>query len=388
MSTVKVILKKDKLKDGTYPIVIRVNQKGKNARYIKLDGFTCNPNQWSIDLSRFKRNKLDYKFLNKELDSIEERIEIIHNRLRSSNQFTFQKFKDLYFKGDRDNNLYDLFTARVTELENLNRIGSSLHYKSCQRALYDFTGSKDMTVEMVDNSFIRAFKNHQLKKGNTINTTAVYLRGIRAIVRGYYTEHNLNIPTINFDIKTEDTKHRAITKDQLKNLVEYEPKSYNESRSKDLFLLSFYLRGINLMDLAKLTKDNIVNDRIEYRRSKTATLFSLPINKEVENILSRYSSNGKYLLPILKRSNNIESDVNTFGGNLNRTLKRIAQSIGIKHLTFYYARYTYASLLKDNGTPISIISELLGHSSVAITKTYLSKYSNSVLDSYDSFSFI
>lgn len=379
MSKSNIVLRKKILSNGEYPIVIRLTKPKLSATYIRIDGLSCLEIEWSKGAARFNKNKQDYKTLNISLNDIEDKIDSITTKLLASNKFTYKRFKDLYSASDKiDDNVVNVFNSRIAELKQLNKMGTAKMYSDGLTAFKEYA-SVNTTFDDIDNKFISGFKKHRLNKGNCFNTLATYLRALRAIVYSYYRENSLTRPQIEFNIKTEPTRHRALTKEQLKKLMDYTPLSKYEKRTIDIFMFSFYCRGANLMDIAQLKTSNIINNRVEYKRSKTGGLFSIPITPQVQIILDYYQG-GNYLLPVLKNGKNIKQDVVNFNRSFNKTIARISKNLELPPVTFYYARYTFASILKDSNVGIDIISKLLGHSNPEITKTYLASFCNSELD--------
>lgn len=160
----------------------------------------------------------------------------------------------------------------------------------------------------------------------------------------------------------------------------------------DLFLLSFYLRGANIADLARLTAKNIIAGRVDFVRWKTRNTkprrYSMPLLPEVAEILARYERHGaKFLLPILDGVN--ESDglavryrINQATKWANVTIKQIAARVGVdvSNLTFYSARHTGATALGMAGVNPRIIQEYLGHEDFKTTQMYLKKHSPAEVD--------
>lgn len=384
MATVNLILRKRKLANNEYPIVIRLSKKGCTTIYLRIDGLSCNESEWNKELSRFKRNKQDYKELNKTLLDIENKIDSITSKLLSQDKFTFNRFKDLYYDKQIDNSVFNAFDLRINELTQLNKIGTANFYSSCKVALEDYCKNKHLTFDDIDYKFLLGYKNKRLLEGNCLNSIAVYFRGLRAMHYGYCKQNQLMRPTayIEIGIKTETTKKKALTKDQLQKLINYKCLTDVQQRSVDIFMFSFYCRGINVTDIAQLTKGSIINGRVEYQRSKTNGRFSILITSEMQTILDRYTNEtGNYLFPILSNdTNDVKKTIKTFNGNLNRSLRKIANSIKIPEFSFYAARHSYASILRVNNVNIDLISQSLGHSNTKITEVYLNSFPDSKLD--------
>jgi len=383
MATVKLVIRKKKLTNNQYPIVIRLSNKGATTTYLRIDGLSCYESEWNTELARFKRNKPDYKELNKTLLEIETKIDSISSKLLAKNKFSVNRFKDLYLDKKDSDNVVSNYLIKIKQLKQINKIGTANFYNDSMVAFIEYSNSKDVTFDDITSRWLDGFKSKQLAKGNKINTVAVYLRGLRAIHYDYCKRNNINRPSayLQTGIATEPTRHRALSKEQLQKLLGYKCKTPFEQRTINIFFASFYLRGINLMDIAQLTNQSVVNNRLEYKRSKTGSLFSVPIIKEVQKILDYFNDDtSKYLFPIVKNEATVKDDVRMFNRVFNRILKRISESLNLPTVTFYYARHSYASILRTNGVGIDLISASLGHSSTKITEIYLSSFPDSKID--------
>ena len=153
--------------------------------------------------------------------------------------------------------------------------------------------------------------------------------------------------------------------------------------ARDMFLMSFYLRGMSFIDMAYLKKSDLQNGRVTYRRRKTGQQLIIGWEPEMQKILDKYPENKTdYLLPII--TNPMTNERKTYRNkcyNINRNLKKIATMIGVSiPLTLYVARHSWASAAKSKGIPISVISEGMGHNSEVTTQIYLSSLDSSVID--------
>lgn len=154
----------------------------------------------------------------------------------------------------------------------------------------------------------------------------------------------------------------------------------------ELFTFSYLMAGINFVDMAYLTRDNIIEDRLIYFRRKTNKLIKTPLQDKVMEIINKYSnSENPYLFPILSSFHKTEQQkanrVHKVIGKVNKRLKDIGKELNIPiDLTTYVARHSFATVLKRSGVNISIISESLGHSSEKVTQVYLDSFENSQID--------
>ena len=157
--------------------------------------------------------------------------------------------------------------------------------------------------------------------------------------------------------------------------------------ARDMFLLSFFLRGMSFIDMAFLRKSDLKYGYVTYRRRKTGQTLRIAWTKDMQTILDKYPENPTQdLLPILtKNSINERHAYRNTGYNINRQLKKIAAEAGVNiPLSLYCARHSWASAAKAKGIPISVISEGMGHDSETTTQIYLASLETSVIDKANS----
>lgn len=154
----------------------------------------------------------------------------------------------------------------------------------------------------------------------------------------------------------------------------------------DLFSFSYFSAGINFIDMAYLTRDNIKEDKLEYSRAKTKKKIIIPLQKEAVEIITKYGDTSPvYIFPIftsfhktdVQKANRLHKVL----AKVNTALKRIGEELCLpQKLTTYVARHSFATVLKRAGVSTSIISESLGHSSEKITQIYLDSFENSQIE--------
>lgn len=382
MATAKIVLRK-KLNNGEYRIAIRLAHLKEPSQYINLP-FRCYPEQWLKGEQRIKKNKVGFNGLNTTLIEIEENIEIILIDLLRTNSYSFEAFKSAYYNESDNRTVKQVFNDKLVELNNVNRIGSYVTYKACLTSLEKYK-SLDIDFSTIDYKFLKGFEQYHLKLGNKLNTIGNYLRSLRALHYEFCKINNLQEPGIykRFNIarfKNETTK-RSLSKKQLRDLIEYVPQTNPQIKAKYVFLFSFYCRGINLMDMLQLTDENISNNIITYTRSKTRKQIRIRMTPEAIAILKFFKNDTKYLFPYLRPNDITKYRVMNVNRYVNEQLELIGKSIKLKtHITFYSARHTFAELHYKAGIRIEIISQMLGHSDLKTTQTYLRSFSDDEVD--------
>ena len=140
------------------------------------------------------------------------------------------------------------------------------------------------------------------------------------------------------------------------------------------------------MDMAYLTKKNIIDNRLVYSRRKTNKLIKLPLQPRAIGLINKYSSPGNpYLFPILSTFHKTEQQqrnrIHKVISKVNLRLKAIGKELGLPiDLTTYVARHSFATVLKRSGVNTSLICEALGHSSERVTQIYLDSFGNDQMD--------
>lgn len=199
----------------------------------------------------------------------------------------------------------------------------------------------------INHQWLDGFYKHERKRGRMVNGIAIDLRNMRAAMN-WAIDNGItdNYPFRRYYVKTEETRKRDMSDEQLAAL-----KAHQGSVYVDVLLLLIYLRGINISDLLMAEPSQIRCGRLEYRRNKTGQLFSVKIEPEAQTIIDKYKGN-EHLLYILDSS----KDYHTFLRNMNRRVKKYVPGI-----SSYWSRHTVASIASRLDIPTDVIGRLLGH---------------------------
>lgn len=394
MATAKIVLfKGKKLADGKHPVMIRLSEYSKKA-FIRIGNYSATPEEWNAGLSRFNENVKGFKNKNDKLHKIEKNVDDILNDLTAMQIFSFETFKQHYFKSDKKLSVGEAYNKKIDELDASNKIGTSLQYAySLKVIIHEFNKGIDLPFSAITTEFLKKFELSRKKKGNSGNTISNILRPLRALYNVYLRQNHLP-PSISpfqgegsFGIKEleEEPRKKALTFDQMHQLINIEtiPGTYLHF-SKTMFLFSFYTRGMNLMDIAHLRKTDIFNGKIQYKRAKTNNRFIIGLIPQVKTILSEFNE-PKYLFPILEQKKKmtaleVKKRVKGTNRNINRKLEELGKKIGVEGLSFNWARHTWATLAKRKGYSIEKISEGLGHSDIKTTNIYLDSFGSDEID--------
>lgn len=173
------------------------------------------------------------------------------------------------------------------------------------------------------------------------------------------------------------TAKRAITVKEIRKIEKLDlPRGFSLDKARDLFLISFYLRGMAFVDMAFLKKTDLKCSMVNYNRRKTHQNLNIEWMKPMQTIIDKYAEQTKdspYLLPILTgKESSPYTAYRKVEHNTNYNLKKIGEMVGLKiPLTTYVARHTWASIALHMNIPIATISEGMGHNSFKTTQIYL-----------------
>ena len=200
-------------------------------------------------------------------------------------------------------------------------------------------------------------------------------------------------PFIEYKLSHFNTKtiKRALSKNDILKIINADCNGQSKLRqlTHDLFSFSYLCGGISFVDIANLTHQNIVEDRLIYQRQKTHGNINLLLSKEASTIIKKYSTyqqEAEYLFPILHCKRHItpmqkSNRVHKICHQVNAELRIFAKELGISaEVTTYVARHSFATILKKSGVNIGIISQALGHQDIKTTQIYLSKFDNEQVD--------
>lgn len=218
----------------------------------------------------------------------------------------------------------------------------------------------------------------------SVNTRGIHLRNIRAVMNAAIDEGVVPAdlyPFRRFKIKKEETMKRSLSVGDLRRLRDYPCEGW-QRKYVDVFMLSFYLAGINLVDLIGLPPLG-ADGVIRYRRSKTGVLCQLSVPPEARAIIERYRGErhllwfGERLKPgaegwhdWLHRFNEGLQKVGPSGYMYVRRKGQCGGKQRVKvynalfpELTSYWARHTWATLAAEIDVPDAVIDAALGHRS-------------------------
>lgn len=394
MTTVEVVCYKYKpLRNGELPIKIRVT-KDRKVRYVSL-GVSTKPEHWDFKKNQPKADCPNREHIEKLIANriSEIKAEIVELKAEDK-EFTATTLVQSISKGSRTSTVADIFLEHIEFLKEMKRTGYLLSIRQTYNSMLKFCSSLDIPFSEIECGWLKRYEIWLRKQGMSENTIGIRFRNLRmiynlAIENGVVKKELYPFDSYKVSKLHEETAKRAITKEDILAVLNYplDKADFYAQLAIHLFSFSYFMGGINFVDMAMLTSKNIVNNRLIYNRKKTGKLINLPLIDEARAIIEIYDNNSSnsYLFPILSALHKTEqmklNRLHKVITKVNKALKQIGEELDLPiKLTTYVARHSFATVLKRAGVSTSIICESLGHSSEKITKIYLDSFENSQID--------
>lgn len=359
---------------GLYPIQFLLSSKGKVTTI--GTGVNIRPEHWNGEVNKAVLPKCpNARAINESIESLFFKYTNTLRNLENDRKLvgkSVTEIKKLLVEvrsGSSKESLTDYFSQYA---ESRRTEKSREVYRYTLKTIRAFD-NEEVPFEKVNVIWLKAFDAHLEKQGVGINTRAIHFRNLRAIFNSAINEDLIGLeyyPFRKFKIASSRKDKEALTEEQLQRLIAYDTPYPFRRTARDLFLLSFYMCGMNLVDLYHL--DRLRDGRAHFVRTKTSgkniNPVSILVQPEAAEIIARYAGAEHVLRFIEERAT-----YDTFIHQVQRALRHIAKELGIEGLTFYWARYTWATLADKLGISEKEISKGLGHVDTSIAgKFYIS----------------
>ena len=361
-------------------------------------GYKLYPSEWDTDRSKvivpagIEEVRRNYLLSMKAAlaDDLSRFGEIIVRLEHAGTPYTADKVVELYTSPADCGGFIAFARQLIGELKQIGKRRTAETYTTALNSFIRFHGEHDLLFGEVDSNLMVEYETWLKEHGVCPNSSSFYMRNLRAIYNRA-VEKELTVqrnPFRHVYTGVDKTVKRAVPlkvirriRDMdltLKPVMDY---------ARDLFMFSFYTRGMSFVDMAYLKKRDLQNGVLSYRRQKTGQQLFIKWEKPMQDIVGKYDTGDTpYLLPVIR---DMETDARRQYKNaahlVNDKLKRLGEQLGLGiPLTTYVARHAWASIAKSKNIPLSTISEAMGHDSENTTRIYLASLDTSVVDKANS----
>lgn len=393
MATVKAVLNKDREKKcGGYSLVIQVIHK--RVKRVVYTPYVLHEDEFDVHRQRAVRipgSSLSYKlikdintFIVRRKQEIEDVIETVS--LQNKN-FVVQDVLGNYRQNQKHKYLIVYIEYLIEQKERMGKMGTARAFRSTLRSLQKFIANRELRFSDIDHRFIMEYETFLEMGGAKQNTVCFYLRNLRTI---YNLAYNNGIEGEGYNafqrirIAQCKTSKRALGRDVINKIATVDlSHDLTLDRARDLFLFSFYARGMPFVDIIYLQKSDIENNTIRYKRQKTKQHMTVAITTPLRHIIEKYHDSQEFVLPFINDSDHktLYEKYQAAYTKYHRYLKRLQKYLDVPTpLTMHVARHSWATIAKEQGASVTQISEGLGHTSEKTTAIYLKEFDNSVIN--------
>lgn len=323
------------------------------------------------------KERLDWDIV--RLNRVVMTLENEHHRYSADDVIT------AFLKLTKEVSLCSFMHKVIAQLKQLGKERTSETYTAALKSFMRFRNEQDIPLDGISSDLIQMYEAWLRAREVRMNTISFYMRILRAVYnraveKGLVEQKE---PFRHVYTGIEKTRKRAISLKEVKKL-----KNLDLSRkpslefARDIFLFSFYTRGMSFIDIAYLRKSDLSNGILTYHRRKTGQLLTIRWENCMKEIVDKYEDkNSKYLLPLLCSYGDSRKQYKNALRLVNYHLKTISKMLNIQDpITMYVARHSWASAAKQYKVPLSIISQGMGHDSEVTTQIYLASLDTSVID--------
>lgn len=319
------------------------------------------------------------------------RLKSIVSRLeRAGHDYTADDVVKLYLTPAEAGGFMSFAWELVRQLKQIGKTRTAERYTTVMNSFGRFAGENDVLLDEVDSDLMVKYETFLKARGICPNSSSYYMRGLRAIYNRA-VEKKLTVqrnPFKHVYTGIDKTVKRAVPLKIIRQIRDLDlALSPATDFARDIFMFSFYTRGMSFIDMAFLKKKDLQNGILSYRRHKTNQQLFIKWEKPMQELIDKYDTTGTpYLLPIIRDMNADERRQYKNAVHLvNNKLKKLGGQLGLPiPLTSYVARHAWASIAKSKNIPVSTISEAMGHDSENTTRIYLASLDTSVVDKANS----
>ena len=293
-----------------------------------------------------------------------------------------------YASGCRRLSLFRTEPCRAVETDR--EIRTSERYTTVLNSFGRFRRDVEVPWDEVDSDLMIEYETYLKSRGVCPNTSSYYMRGLRAIYNRA-VEKGMTVQRDPFKYVYTGigkTVKRAVPLKVIRRIRDMDLALFPAMDfARDIFMFSFYTRGMSFIDMAYLKKKDLQNGILSYRRQKTGQQLFVKWEKPMQEIVDKYDTvSTPYLLPVIKDMNaDARRQYKNAAHLVNDKLKKLGVRLGLDiPLTSYVARHGWASIARSRNIPLATISEAMGHDSEKTTRIYLASLDTSSVDKANS----
>jgi hypothetical protein len=358
------VFKHHEKRDGTFNVKIRITHDRKTA-YIDTNHYVT---QKMLSKGYRVKDTIILKDLYGTMEIYRDAISRLGSKVDYMNIDDIRSFLE---KRSEKVDFLAFCQQHIDTLIASGRLKTAIGFKTVRYAVIDFIGKTELAAEELTPHFLVSFERflrlpRQIKRINQFGKVVItqsagssdagvhnYMHDFRTLfnaAQAHFNRPSLGIMTIPFSPFKEyklpelaETRKRNLTVEQFLKFLQFQPPATGRVRlAYDLFLLSFYMCGMNAVDLFNCGFQ-VNKGRLEYQRSKTKgkrkdrAFISINVPDPALELVEKYKD----------RLHKDYTEIGNLNKALNKGLKIIGQAVGVSDLSFYWARHTFGNLARN-----------------------------------------
>ena len=268
-------------------------------------------------------------------------------------RYTADEVITAFRRRTQEASLCNYLHSAIAHLRQMGRERTAETYTSALRSFMTYTEGCDLPLDGLSSALMERYEAWLRSRGVRMNSSSFYLRILRAVYNravedGLTPQRH---PFAHVYTGVEKTAKRAVPLKTIKALKRLDLTGKPRlALARDLFLFSFYTRGMSFVDMAYLRRGQLQRGLLTYRRRKTGQELSIRWERCMQQIVEKYSTDclGDYLLPIIRREGDERRQYTNTLHVVNQRLKRISEQLHLlRPLTMYVARHSWASAARQ-----------------------------------------
>lgn len=379
-------------KNGRYPLKLQVYIKSTGERRLYTTDFEFTEddfkNTWETTKPKNEYQEQRFKLQAFEKYANEVADEIDH--------FNLEAFEDIIYKNQRYNqkDVTAYYQKAIDQYKLNNQIGTAESYALSLKSLLNFSNKTKLHFHNITPQWLKNYEKYMLnERGTSTTTVGIYLRPLRAIFNSAILDKTIN-PDIypfskgKYTIPAPKSTKKALTKEQLKQLFDGVPATFEQEKAKDFWFFSYACNGMNITDIVKLQYKDINKDTLTFVRTKTEKTnrngrpVLVILNDFCQAVIEKYGTKPKnydsFIFPVISPAESEEENrrkTKNFIRAINQNFLKYAKNLGIdEDISTYWARHSFATNAIRSGASFELISEMLSHTSLMTTKNYFAGF--------------
>ena len=321
-----------------------------------------------------------------------KRLEYVVSLLEKKHkEFSADDIINFYEEHQNELSLFSFMREQIKRLQKEDKQRTAETYTTTLYSIGRFLNHKDILMDEITSDLIQEYEDNLHEQGVTKNSSSFYMRIVRAaynraVTIGVIEQH---YPFKDVYTGIDQTVRHAMPLSYIKRMKELD---YSNNQAlefaRDMFMFSFYTRGMAFVDMSFLKKTDLTDGSLVYRRRKNGQKLFVKWEPCMQEIVDKYQAapENPYLLDILTPPfKNERNQYKNVLYQLNKSLKEVGNDLGLKFpLTMYVARHSWASIAHSKDVDVSVISEGLGNDSEQATQIYLASLDNTLVDKANS----